>query len=62
MFCVIWQVSQEGKILRYMGDPAGTVVSTISAVTEVEKGLYIGNLGGDHVSFLDKADYSPVLR
>jgi hypothetical protein len=50
------QLSAEGKVLRYLDDVDGSQVATISAVTETVDGLYLGNLGGDFVSFLSKTD------
>lgn len=52
----ILQLSAEGKVLRYLDDVDGSQVATISAVTETVDGLYLGNLGGDFVSFLSKTD------
>ena len=49
------QLSAEGKVLRYLDDNDGSHVYTISAVTEINDGLYLGNLGGDFVSFLSKS-------
>ena len=46
------QISSEGKVLRYLDDKDGSHVYTISALTETDDGLYLGNLGGDFVSFL----------
>ena len=51
------QLSAEGKVLRYLDDNDGSHVYTISAVTETTDGLYIGNLGGDFVSFLHKSKW-----
>ena len=50
------QLSPEGKVLRYLDDADGSHIATISAVTETSDGLYLGNLGGDFVSFLSKSD------
>ncbi len=50
------QLSGEGKLLRYLDDSIGAHINTISAVTETATGLYLGNLGGDFVSFLSNAD------
>jgi len=54
------QLSAEGKVLRYLDDADGSHVATISAVTETADGLYLGNLGGDFVSFLSHRDLPPI--
>lgn len=56
----IIQLSAEGKVLRYLDDADGSHVATISAVTETADGLYLGNLGGDFVSFLSHRDLPPI--
>ena len=53
------QLSSEGKVFRYLDDKDGSHVATISAVTETDEGLYLGNLGGDHVSFFSKSKLPP---
>lgn len=55
------QLSSKGKVLRYLDDNDGSHVYTTSAVTETNDGLYLGNLGGDFVSFLSKSKL-PVLQ
>ena len=55
------QLSPEGKVLRYLDDHDGSHVYTTSAVTETKDGLFLGNLGGDFVSFLSKSTL-PVLQ
>ena len=48
------QVSPEGKVLQWLMDPNGSVVNTISSVTEHGGKMYFGNVAGDYVSHLDK--------
>lgn len=54
------QLSESGEVLRYLADSDGGHLTTISALTETDEGFYLGNLGGDCVSFLDKADLPPA--
>lgn len=49
----VLQVSPEGKVLEHLMDSDGSVVSTISAVTEHKGRLFFGNLVGDFVSYID---------
>ena len=53
--CVI-KLSPEGKVLATMMDPTGAHVSSVSAVTEFEGSLFLGNLQGDFVSVLSLED------
>lgn len=55
------QLSAEGKVLRYLDDNDSSHVGTISAVTEAKDRLYLGNLGGNFVSYLSKGDLPPIL-
>lgn len=48
-----WQVSPEGKVLEHLMDSDGSVVSSISAVTEHKGRLFFGNVLGDYVSYID---------
>jgi hypothetical protein len=50
--CVI-HVSPNGEILEIVLDPNGSMVSTVSAVTEHNGKLFMGNLGGNFVSIVD---------
>jgi len=50
--CVL-KVSPEGEVLDMLMDPDGSVVSTVSAVTEHNGRLFLGNLGGNFVSVYD---------
>jgi Strictosidine synthase len=50
--CVI-HVSPSGEILEIVLDPNGSMVSTVSAVTEHNGKLFMGNLGGNFVSIVD---------
>lgn len=54
------QLSPEGSVLRYLDDNDGSHVATISAVTEIADKLYLGNLGGDFVSYLQMSDMPAV--
>lgn len=47
------QVSPEGKVLEHLMDSDGSVVSSISAVTEHKGRLFFGNVVGDYVSYID---------
>lgn len=44
------KVSGEGKVLDVLLDPTGEQVATVSAVTEVEGRVFMGNLGGDYIT------------
>jgi len=50
--CVL-KVSPEGAILNVLIDPDGSSVSSISAVTEHDGKLFLGNLGGSFVAVID---------
>lgn len=50
--CVL-KVSPEGKIIDALIDADGSTVSSISAVTEHDGKLFLGNLGGSFVSVYD---------
>lgn len=47
------QISPEGKVLEHLMDTDGSVVSSISAVTEHKGRLFLGNVVGDYVSYID---------
>lgn len=51
--CVLKVSSKDGSILDVLIDEDGSTVSTISAVTEHEGKLFLGNLGGNFVSVFD---------
>ena len=55
------QVSPEGKVLRYMADPQGSVIQSVTSVVETKEGLYFGNLHGNTISFLRRSNFSPIL-
>jgi hypothetical protein len=44
-----------GAVLDFLMDPDGTVVASVSAALEARGLLLLGNLAGDHVSYLDLA-------
>ena len=46
------QVSPSGEVLDALFDTTGARVSSVSAVTEHDGSLFIGNLAGDYVSVL----------
>ena len=50
--CVL-KVSAEGEIVDVLIDPDGSTVSSISAVTEHDGKLFLGNLGGSFISVYD---------
>lgn len=54
MHALLCQVSPEGQVVQWLMDPDGSVVSTISSVTEDKDRLYFGNVAGNYVSFLNK--------
>lgn len=60
--CAHVQVSEEGKVLRMLMDTDGQNVATVAAVSETDSQLFMGNLGGDYVSVLDKKLLPPVFR
>jgi hypothetical protein len=47
------QVSGDGQVLDFLMDPTGEHVSSISAAVEHEGCLFMGNLAGDYVSYVD---------
>lgn len=47
------QVSGEGAVLDFLMDPTGEHVSTVSAAVEHEGCLFLGNLNGNYVSYVD---------
>jgi len=49
--CVV-RLSSDGMALETLMDPDGSHVSTVSAVTEHDGKLFLGNLGGDFVSVI----------
>eukprot|EP00884_Botryococcus_braunii_P013676 jgi/Botrbrau1/22309/Bobra.0138s0060.2 len=51
-----FQISPDGEILQVLMDPDGSHVSSVSGVTQSGKRLFLGNLGGDYVSYLDMDD------
>lgn len=51
--CSLWQVSPEGRVLEHLMDSDGSVVNSISAVTEHKGRLFFGNVVGDYVSYID---------
>ena len=50
--CVV-KISPAGRVIDVLYDPDGERVSMVSAVTEHEGRLFLGNLGGSFVSVLD---------
>lgn len=48
------QVSGDtGEVLDWLMDPHGINVATVSAAVEHDGCLFLGNLGGDFVSYVD---------
>jgi hypothetical protein len=47
------QVSGEGEVLDFLMDPTGSHISSVSAAVEHEGVLFMGNLHGDYVSYVD---------
>ena len=54
-------MSPDGRVLRFLLDPDGSHINSTTAVTETERGLFIGNLAGNYVSFL-AAEHLPPLN
>ena len=50
---IVFEMTQEGTVLRSLGDPKGERVSSVSSSTQVGNRLYLGNLVGNFVSFVD---------
>ena len=48
------QVSPEGHVLEHLMDTDGSVVSSISSVTDHNGRLFFGNVLGDYVSYIDR--------
>ena len=46
------QVSPAGEVLQTLMDPTGSHISHVSAVTEHQGQLFLGNLAKDYVSVL----------
>lgn len=56
-------MSGDGQVLDFLMDPNGEHVSSISAAVEHEGCLFMGNLAGDFVSYVDLgAVVSPNTR
>jgi hypothetical protein len=47
------QVSGSGEVLDWLMDPAGAHVHTVSSAVEHDGCLFLGNLAGDSVSYVD---------
>merc|ERR1712129_212634 len=47
------KLDAEGRPVRALFDTDGSHVATVSAATEVGGRLFLGNLGGDFVSYVD---------
>ena len=53
-FChAVVKLDAAGRPLQTLFDPDGSHVATVSAATEHMGRLFLGNLGGDYVSYLD---------
>jgi hypothetical protein len=64
LFCYVLflQVSGEnGAIMDFLMDPTGSHVSHISAALEHDGKLFLGNLAGNYVSYVDLARNSAEL-
>ena len=48
----------DGRVTNFLVDPSGQQVSYISAVSEHEGQLFLGNLVGDYVSVLPVPTHS----
>lgn len=55
------QMDSEGRVMRALMDPDGSHVSSVSAVTQVGDRLFLGNLAGDYVSYID-LDTLPAVQ
>lgn len=55
------QISAEGRVLRYLADSHAVNLAYISAVVETPKGLFMGHVAGDYVSFLAREHWPPAL-
>lgn len=53
-FGMVIKISPEGKVLEHLMDTDGSVVNSISSVTEHNGRLLFGNVVGDYVSYLDR--------
>ncbi|WIA23563.1 hypothetical protein OEZ85_000288 [Tetradesmus obliquus] len=51
----------DGSVLDFLMDPTGSHVSTVSAALEHGGKLFLGNLAGNHVSYVDLAGNAPRL-
>lgn len=49
-------------MLRYLADSEGSHIATIAAISEAPGGFFLGNLGGDFVSFLSSDSLPPPLN
>ena len=47
------KLDAQGTPISALYDPDGTHVATVSAATEHSGRLFLGNLGGDFISFVD---------
>jgi hypothetical protein len=55
----VLKVSESGQLLQWLVDLKGESVSRISSAHEHGDRLYLGNLAGDYVSYVNLADLPP---
>lgn len=55
----VLKVSESGQLLQWLVDLKGETVSKISSAHEHGDRLYLGNLAGDYVSYVNLADLPP---
>eukprot|EP00873_Tetraselmis_striata_P024714 jgi/Tetstr1/444978/TSEL_003371.t1 len=58
---MVVKVDKDGVPLLSLQDPGGEVIPMVSAVTEHDGKLYLGNLAHSFVGVLDLADVSPAI-
>lgn len=55
----VLKVSESGELLQWLVDLKGELVSKISSAHEYADRLYLGNLAGDYVSYVDLTELPP---
>jgi hypothetical protein len=55
----VLKVSETGQLLQWLVDLKGETVSRVSSAHEHGGRLYLGNLAGDYVSYVDVVDLPP---
>lgn len=59
MWGAVLKVSESGQLLQWLVDLKGEVVSKVSSAHEHGNRLYLGNLAGEYVSYVDLASLPP---